>query len=96
MPPFPYPGRIGRPVDGLRGAVRPVSPPEAPTRPRLPVAAGSLPLTVTRGRRAARSDLRDRVLFCHTRAATDIVEHERGSGASSPWLQPGVSAPQTR
>ncbi len=31
MPPFPYPVRIGRPVDGLSGAVRPVQRPEAPT-----------------------------------------------------------------
>ena len=32
---------------------------------------------------------RDNALFCHKQTNT-----ERGSGASSPWLKPGVSAPR--
>jgi hypothetical protein len=46
--------------------------------------------------RNARDYSHDSEAFCHKQTEMASGEHERGSGASSPWLKPGVSAPQIR
>ena len=80
FPAHPYRVRIRWLVDGLRGAVQPVYVHAAPT---LPLALRPLPLAVT---------IRSTTLAVPPRASYMLPQ--KADGASSPWLKPGVSAPE--